>query len=261
MVNKIAVNYVLYGRFVIDLVASLPIEIITLVINTNSDNLKFIGMIKMIRLLRLGRMITFLKANQKLKFSMKIAQLVFFILMFMHWINCLWYFVVASSQSWYPPKDLDSKETNAYTAPQGTVYNIFYYYSALILVGNEMLPSDFLELLVATFLVFFGTIFIGIVIGEFASILAAITKKERIKSEEFDIISVVMLNLRLPEGIQDRVFDYYEKINEANFITNTQIYDLISYNLVDVIKLFQTKGNIYSLGFLNAKNNREIESF
>ena len=87
MANKIAVRYVLYGRFVVDLIASLPLEIITLVLTTNSDNLKFLGMLKMVRLLRLGRIITFLKANQKLKFSMKIGQLLFFIFLTMHWIN------------------------------------------------------------------------------------------------------------------------------------------------------------------------------
>lgn len=77
----------LYGRFGIDLVASIPLEIVTLILKSNVSNLKFLGMLKMVRLLRLGRMITFLKANQKLKFSMKIAQLIFFILMAMHWID------------------------------------------------------------------------------------------------------------------------------------------------------------------------------
>jgi hypothetical protein len=88
VVNKLAVHYVLYGRFGIDLVASMPLELVTLIFGTtDSGNLKFLSMLKMVRLLRLGRMITFLKANQKLKFSMKIGQLVFFILIINHWIN------------------------------------------------------------------------------------------------------------------------------------------------------------------------------
>ena len=87
MGNKIAAQYVLYGRFGVDLIASLPLEIITLILQSDSLNLRFLGMLKMVRLLRLGRIITFLKANQKLKFSMKIGQLLFFIILTMHWIN------------------------------------------------------------------------------------------------------------------------------------------------------------------------------
>lgn len=37
----------------------------------------------------------------------------------------------------------------------------------------------------------------GLTIGEFSSLLQAITKKERIKSEELDIISTVMLSLKI----------------------------------------------------------------
>ena len=176
MANKIAARYVFFGRFVVDLIASLPLEIITLVFASGGDNLKFLGMLKMVRLLRLGRIITFLKANQKLKFSMKIGQLLFFIFLIMHWINWFWYLVTEVDESWFPPKDLDAKVTKAYTGDKFTIYTLYYYYSALILVGSEILPTDNTELLIAILLLFLGTIFIGIIIGEFASILSAITK-------------------------------------------------------------------------------------
>ena len=176
MGNKIAAQYVLYGRFGVDLIASLPLEIITLILQSDSLNLRFLGMLKMVRLLRLGRIITFLKANQKLKFSMKIGQLLFFIILTMHWINWLWYFTTEATESWFPPKDLDLKITAAYTNDRFSRYNLFYYYSALILVGNEILPSNRTELLIATILILVSTIFIGIIIGEFASLLSAINK-------------------------------------------------------------------------------------
>lgn len=261
VVNKIALSYVLYGRFGIDLIASLPLEIITLIFSTDSSNLKFLGMLKMVRLLRLGRMITFLKANQKLKFSMKIGQLVFFILMTMHWINCLWYFVTESDESWYPLKDQDAKDTAAYNGTRFYRYNLFYYYSSLILVGGDVLPSDFIELLVLIVLIFTSTVFIGMVIGEFASLLAAITKKERMKSEEIDIISSVMLSLRLSESIQDRVFEFYDKLTEAMYIKNSEVYSMISPQLADTVKLYQIKSSVSELSFLNQKNKRQIELF
>ena len=86
--KKIALRYILNGRFWVDLIASMPLEIIALLMPSGgSIDVRFLGMLKLVRLLRLGRMITFLKANQKLKISMKIGQILFFLLLTIHWIN------------------------------------------------------------------------------------------------------------------------------------------------------------------------------
>ena len=44
--KKIALRYVLHGRFWVDLVASLPVELLELILGEN-DNLKFIGLVKL----------------------------------------------------------------------------------------------------------------------------------------------------------------------------------------------------------------------
>lgn len=61
--KKIALNYVLKGRFFVDLLASLPLEAVGFFLPLSEDNLKFLGMLKLVRLLRLGRMITYLRTN------------------------------------------------------------------------------------------------------------------------------------------------------------------------------------------------------
>ena len=262
MANRLALRYVLYGRFGIDLIASMPLELVAVIFSTtDSGNLKFLSMLKLVRLLRLGRMITFLKANQKLKFSMKIGQLVFFVLLINHWINCLWYVVTEEDKSWFPPKDLDLRETDAYSAEPFTQYILFYYYAILLLVGNEILPTDNIELVVITFLTLIGTIFIGIVIGEFASILQAISKKERLVSEENDIINNLMLGLRIPEHIQNRVLEFHDNLSESQLFVKNDIYELISTPLELVIKSFQTYKTLSKLEFLNSKDHRQIEYF
>lgn len=148
--------------------------------------------------------------------------------------------ITTADKTWYPPKDLDAKETIAYTADGLTVYLLYYFYAALMLVGTEILPSDYGEMITALVLIFATTIFIGIVIGEFASILASITKKERVKTEEADIVHSVMLSLRLPEQLQDRILEYYDKMSEAAYIQNSSVYKLLSPSLSDSVKLFQT---------------------
>ena len=63
-------------------------------------------MFKLVRLLRLGRIITFLKMNQAFKQGMRIVQLIVMLIMLMHWISCLWYYIVNINSTWYPPKDV-----------------------------------------------------------------------------------------------------------------------------------------------------------
>ena len=140
-------------------------------------------------------------------------------------------------------------------------YNLFIYYAAVIIVGNEILPTDQLEMMIATLLLFVSTIFIGVVIGEFASLLSAITKKERLKSEEVDIISTVMLNLQIKEGVQDRVFDFYNEMSEARFIKTPHLYELINPNLTHHLKMYQINTCIREISFLSFKNLNEIEAF
>ena len=218
MENKIALNYIVYGRFVIDLIASLPLEVITLIFQNTSSNFRFFAMLKLVRLLRLRRMITFLRANQKLKFSMKIGQLIFFLFLINHWMNCIWFITTNDSQTWFPPKDLDFRETIAYTTNKASKYNLFYYYGMVILVGNEVLPTNNLELIVLIFLTILGTVFIAVTIGEFASLLASITKKARQIADEVDIINNIMLGMRISEDIQDRVLNYYDNLMDSHLI-------------------------------------------
>lgn len=174
--SAIAIKYVLNGRFWIDLLASLPLEVIALIPVGSNQNLKILGILKIIRLLRLGRMISFLRTQQKLKFSIKIFQLMFLLLTTVHWAAWIWCFVTSKNESWLPAKDLDSQQTFAYSGDMIYRYLLFYYYSLLTLTGTELIPTTYIELLIAMIIVLSGTILLGIVIGEFTSLLSAITK-------------------------------------------------------------------------------------
>lgn len=73
--KKMAFHYIFRGRFFIDLAASIPAGEIYVAIDENrsTSSLKFLAMLKLIRLLRLGRMITYLRMNQTFKFGMRIV--------------------------------------------------------------------------------------------------------------------------------------------------------------------------------------------
>ena len=92
---RIAIQYVFFGRFIIDVAATIPFELfINMFVSNLSGNFKLLGLLKLIRLLRLGRIVTFLKVKSSFKSTFKILQLLFLLLMLVHWTACIWYLFV-----------------------------------------------------------------------------------------------------------------------------------------------------------------------
>ena len=75
--SEIALNYIITGRFFVDLAASIPFEnIYTLFVvvegeRADSTELKLLGLLKLVRLLRLGRIIRYMKFKQGLKVGIR----------------------------------------------------------------------------------------------------------------------------------------------------------------------------------------------
>lgn len=70
-----------------------------------------------------------------------------------------------------------------------------------------------------------------------------------------------MLNLRLPEDIQNRVIDYYDETTESMFVKNPEVYNHLSTSMSDFIKLYQIRNSVHDLKFINGQNLRQVESF
>ena len=70
-------NYIVTGRFFVDLAASIPFEEIYILLFEVADSkvdqmeLKLLGLLKLVRLLRLGRIIRYMKFKQGLKVGIR----------------------------------------------------------------------------------------------------------------------------------------------------------------------------------------------
>jgi predicted ABC-type exoprotein transport system permease subunit len=95
--KKIAFNY-LTGRFWIDLLSTIPFEQLTRLFPTIGKNLseKFvvISCLKLIRILRLNRLITYLNSSDDFKLQLRLIKLSFFLILYIHISACIWYFGV-----------------------------------------------------------------------------------------------------------------------------------------------------------------------
>ena len=130
------------------------------------------GMLKLVRLLRLGRMVTYLSKSKSAKLGAMMIQLFFMLLLLLHWMACVWYILAVTEKTWIPSKDLDWSETIVFTAAAentdagyGKSYVILFYYACLALLGNDYVPTTPFEVMLACCLVLVGAVSIGVIIG------------------------------------------------------------------------------------------------
>ena len=97
----IARNYLISGRFFIDLFASIPFELIPLIfpMMEADKNIQLFQILKLIRLLRLRRIITYLKFKTDFKLSLRIVLIIFNLFLFVHIVACFWHIIVNDSKN------------------------------------------------------------------------------------------------------------------------------------------------------------------
>jgi uncharacterized membrane protein len=105
--KSISLNYI-KTRFFIDFIASAPFDYFTLIIPGTSGNtfiLQFFSLLKLVRVLRLGRLITHLNLKNEVKTSLKLTKLIFFIILYVHFLGCIWFYITKQNEEWIPPLD------------------------------------------------------------------------------------------------------------------------------------------------------------
>ena len=102
---EIAKKYITSVRFLTDFLAILGTDVVTNVV----PNFQIFGLFKMIRVFRMGGMINRLNIHEKIKASLNLIKLVFYILLFLHVTACCLFiachdaFEQKSDVLWYAP--------------------------------------------------------------------------------------------------------------------------------------------------------------
>ena len=66
--------------------------------------------------------------------------MVFFLLMYLHLLACIWFLIVEQDKTWIPPLDYVFIETTVYEASKSHQYLMSLYHSVLMLTGNDVGP-------------------------------------------------------------------------------------------------------------------------
>ena len=192
------------------MLASIPFDTIGgLFFNENdTDELQLFSLLKLVRVLRLSRIITYLNVRDDVKMSLKLLKLVFFLVMYLHCLGCLWYYIVRQNEEWIPPLDYIYLKTDIYDRSINYQYWMSLYHAVLMLTGNDLGPRGSFQIAFVAIFVTIGAIINANIFGELAVLVSAMNRKATIFQEKIDIANTAMKNLFLPEKLQIRVLGF-----------------------------------------------------
>ena len=165
----------------------------------NKDDAKkfqVFGLLKLVRVLRLNRIIMYLNLKQDIKAvsafrhlltsfplslqSIKLIKLIFFLLMYVHFIACIWYYLIDHKKVWIPPLDYMHGYTTTprfFDEPPIYRYIVSLYTSCLFLFGNDLGARDNDQLVFISTVNIMGAIAQANLFGELAVLVYNINKK------------------------------------------------------------------------------------
>jgi hypothetical protein len=73
---------------------------------STSEVLNIISILKIIRIFRFTKIITFLNTSEHVKLSLRLFKLIFYLLIYLHWQACAWYYYTKWDRMWFPLTDI-----------------------------------------------------------------------------------------------------------------------------------------------------------
>lgn len=127
------------------------------------------SILKLGRLLRIGKIISFLKTDGDFKAVLRIFKMILYLLVYLHCYTCLWWIIVKESRSWIPCYFLSLGEESfyeIYEKPIVSQYLISLNYAVFTSLGSDILPMDSMQTIVAAFGIFMGAVINANIFGE-----------------------------------------------------------------------------------------------
>mmetsp|Transcript_4461 Transcript_4461/g.8634 ORF Transcript_4461/g.8634 Transcript_4461/m.8634 type:complete len:648 (+) Transcript_4461:217-2160(+) len=208
--KAIALNYIVGGRFFVDLAATIPFEMLPALVGMSSQSkgLQLFQILKMVRLLRLRRIITYLRLRNDLKLTIRIAVIIFNLFLFCHLVACFWFLITSYEKKWSPPKDTGRIDRFYDDGELLYPYMVSLHYTILMIVGCDVLPYTSWENLYCSFVMVSGNIMIAALFGQMTLLLQSLNYKTSNFHEQLDTANQAMTNIGLPIKLQTKVLDY-----------------------------------------------------
>lgn len=243
--GQIASNY-LRGWFAIDALGSVPWTIIGLLTQggdmDNAGGTQIIKILKVPKLLRLGRLLKVLAALVEGAANLgRIVMLILMLALLIHWLASAFYLIAAvpahhGGQSWMARRVCDQPESFFYPIPSDgsavltsppevlafacapsvpselnhfAVYVATYYYTLLMLMGDDVDPSSAAEYSFIVLVVLIGACVNATIFANVASLVAQLTAPSAAHQAKVDSIDRAMKQLSIDSTTVKRIRGYY----------------------------------------------------
>lgn len=206
--SSIAFNYLISGKLFVDMVSSFPYDYLAMKLGSSQTTWKSLSFLRILRAYRLSKLVVFLRARDEVKMIVKFLQLLVYLIMYVHVIGCIFFLLVSDEEVWMPPTDTIRGETEFYSGSLWRRYWFSFYHSVFLLVGVEIFAVTKYEYMFTVSCYICGAIINAIVVGEMAVISTSLNRKETRFAEIADSANTTMKNMKLPEELQLRIFDY-----------------------------------------------------
>lgn len=185
--QKIATNYIVKGTFTSDLISSIQLDFFYDRLTSDETRndvvltlFKLIGMIKILRVNRLKKIIANLNQTQETKAALKVCNMVFILIIYIHVIACLLWKVFSISETWIPAVDFIYVKTRIFeeTTPPEKQYFSMCYHAIMVFGLNEVAPRTEIETTVVILMMIASAIANAYIFGEMAVLVQEMDKKD-----------------------------------------------------------------------------------
>ena len=175
----IAINYLKF-YFWMDLIATIPIDDLIALIYKHNEMLQLFGVLKLGRLLKLKKIISYLNVVDEIKQILNLMKLIFFLVIYMHCFACCWWYYARIDQLWIPPIHTVTDDFyQIYRYPPMSQYAYCLYMATQMIGAVDQLPRDVPQTCMAAFGIFFAAVINANIFGELSIIMAGLDKNDK----------------------------------------------------------------------------------
>lgn len=201
--RMIARNYVCKGTFLIDILSTFDLD--DLVRGIGNESLTFLmslfGFLKMQRIRRINKIIGNLNTTQETKAFLKVAKMVFLLILYIHILACILWLVLSRDKVWIPEADFIYAETKLFHEHFGKQYLSMCYHAIMVFGINEVAPVMETEVIVIIVIMVVSAMVNAYIFGEMAVLVQEMDKKDIEFQESLDNANTAMHSLEIPEKI------------------------------------------------------------